>query len=263
MSEIFKHKGVTAGTMPFVKTEEPMGNMHNDPDIAQADIRKQLTNLIRIRNISLSLDNHHYISLKYIYEWLESTATREARGILLDYGCGGQPYRELFSKVVDRYVGADVAAAAGIMPDLMILPGEPLAVEDGSIDTVLSTQVLEHILDINFYLAECSRLLKCTGTLIITVPMQWRHHEVPFDYFRFTRFGITSCLTKHGFLIKSIAPCGGVYALLGQIFASHLAEHGVKRKWMFRLINSLALWLDRKIPDHEDTLNWMCIAKKP
>ena len=225
-------------------------------------ISERLANVQRVKDMSLSLDSHHYIVLSYLYDWLEKTAVHVARGIMLDYGCGGQPYRELFSSKIERYIGADVAAAANTEPDLTFLPGERLALPDSSIDTILSTQVLEHVPDHDLYLAECKRLLKPGGKLIITVPMQWRHHEVPFDYFRFTRFGITHCLVKHGFDIEDLRPCGGVYALTAQILVSHLAERGTGRKWIFRLINQSALWLDRKYRDDDDTLVWMCIATR-
>ncbi len=228
----------------------------------QTDIRERLANVQRVKSMSLSLDSHHYITLSYLYDWLKNTAIHAARGTILDYGCGGQPYRELFSSKAQQYIGADVAAAADTAPDLTFLPGERLTLADESIDTILSTQVLEHVAEHDSYLAECRRLLKPGGRLLITVPMQWRHHEVPFDYFRYTRFGITHCLVKYGFAIEDLKPCGGVYALIGQIFASHLAERGVDHKWTFRLINRLALWLDKKYPDYEDTLAWLCIARK-
>lgn len=106
-------------------------------------------------------------------------------------------------------------------------------------------------------------MLKTDGVLILTAPMQWRHHEVPFDYLRFTRYGLTALLQRHGFaIVDKFAQTGGVYSLLGQIFLNHLAERGVQRKRLFRLINRAALWLDRKYPDSEDTLNWMGIAVK-
>src|SRR5206468_4121171 len=128
------------------------------------------------------------------------------------------------------------------------------------IDTLLSTQTLEHVEDVHFYLNECRRLVRPDGALILTAPMQWRHHEVPYDYLRFTRYGVRHLLETHGFQVKSIVPCGGVYALLGQIFLSHRHELGRGSRRVNKWVNTLAMWLDRKFPDTEDTLNWMCIA---
>ena len=179
---------------------------------------------------------------------------------MLDYGCGGQPYKNFFLPKLTRYIGADVAAAQGVQLDLEIIPGQALSLADASIDTLLSTQTLEHLPDVYFYLKECGRLVRPGGVMILTAPMQWRHHEVPYDYLRFTKYGLSVLIEQNGFEIKSISPCGGVYALLGQIFLSHLHERGFHGKLVFTLVNRLALWLDKRIHDPEDTLNWMCIA---
>ncbi len=206
--------------------------------------------------------DHHYIVLSFMADWMTAVATKVARGVFLDYGCGGQPYRELFAPYIERYIGADVAPAANTTPDILFAPSESLPLPDASVDTILSTQVLEHVADYQPYLEDCRRLLKPQGYLIITTPMQWRHHEAPTDYWRFTRYGISHVLQQHAFDIENLTPCGGVYALLGQIFIGHLADSGIGSKRVYQLVNRFALWLDRRIPDYEDTLGWMCLAKK-
>lgn len=229
-----------------------------------AAIKDVLEGLARQSRPGAETDSPHYISLVLIDRWLKQVAVQEAHGVMLDYGCGGQPYKHFFLPKLTRYIGADVAAAQGVQLDLEIIPGQALPLPDGSIDTLLSTQTLEHLPDVHFYLKECGRLVRAGGVMILTAPMQWRHHEVPFDYLRFTRYGLSSLVEQNGFEVKSISPCGGVYALLGQIFLSHLHERGVQKKWVNKLVNRLALWLDRRFPDTEDTLNWMCIAvRKP
>jgi hypothetical protein len=92
--------------------------------------------------------------------------------------------------------------------------------------------------------------------------MQWWHHEVPYDFLRFTRYGLIEVSKRTGFEVASIVSTAGVYSLLGQFFLNHLAECGIQLKILFRWINHLALWLDRKVPDAEDTINWMFIACK-
>ena len=58
--------------------------------------------------------------------------------------------------------------------------------------------------------------------LILTVPMQWRLHEIPYDYWRFTRYGVSELVTRNGLNLISIKPCGGVFALLGQNVVKNL-----------------------------------------
>jgi len=210
--------------------------------------------------MTVPVHHQHFIALTLMNRWLQEVAAPAASGVLLDYGCGGQPYRELFARYVSRYLGADVAPAAGVSLDVVFGPGERLPLSDDSIDTVLSTQVLEHVADPDVYLLECRRLLKMGGKLIITVPMQWRHHEHPYDFRRFTRFGVESSLSASHFDILDLRPCGGVFALLGQILANALSARGVQSRHAFAAINRAALYFDRKYPDDDDTLGWMCIA---
>lgn len=226
------------------------------------EISKALKGLERISDLSVDQASPHYIVLSHLFSWMKTVAFNVAHGVMLDYGCGGQPYRNLFSSQVSKYIGADVAAAQGVELDIVLEPNRELPLERNSIDTILSTQALEHAGDVDFYLGECSRLLKQDGVLILTAPMQWRHHEAPYDYHRFTRYGLVEHLKRHGLQIKTISQCGGVYALLGQIFLNHLSEKGVRKKCIFRFVNRVFLYLDRKFYDPEDTINWMCIADK-
>ena len=225
-------------------------------------IKKTLAGIKRQQTLVASKGHPHYISLSLIENWLYEVALNEAHGTMLDYGCGGQPYKNFFSPKISRYIGVDVAAAEGINLDFEIEPGQRLPLEDSSIDTLLSTQALEHIDNFEFYLSECARLVRSGGILILTAPMQWRHHEVPYDYWRFTKYGLIRLLERHEFSIKSISPCGGVYALIGQIFLSHLHEQGVQKRWLNKTINWFALFLDNRCSDQEDTLLWMVVATR-
>lgn len=186
-----------------------------------------------------------------------------AEGTLLDYGCGAQPYRELLAGRITNYIGVDVAAAGGVKLDLIIRPGEPVPLADKTIDTILSTQTLEHVHSPVDYMSECHRLLRPGGHLILTVPMQWRMHEQPYDYWRFTRHGVTSLVHDAGMNLCAISPCGGAWALIGQVINSHLSETRRGSKAIFGIVNQLALWADNTWHDEEETLGWMCIAQRP
>lgn len=230
--------------------------------MTSSSIQETLTGIERTRGPAVDISNHHYISLSQLNKWISTRALPHVKGVTLDYGCGGQPYREWIESRASRYIGADVAAAADVSLDVEIVPGQPLALADGSIQTIFATQTLEHVYDIETYLKDCLRLLCVDGSLILSVPMQWRHHEEPFDFWRFTRYGIERKLTDIGFVIEEMVPCGGVYSLLAQIYLNHLAARSRLRPYYTRIVNRIALWLDRRASDYEDTLLWMCIAKK-
>jgi len=207
--------------------------------------------------------HHHYITLSILECWIERVASQYVQGVLLDYGCGAQPYRNLLAAKCSRYMGADVAAAHGVHLDFLFTPGESLPIKNETFDTILSTQTLEHVEDVQGYIRECYRLLRPGGHLILTVPMQWRMHEQPYDYWRFTRYGVIALVNNGGLTLCEISPCGGAWALVGQIINSHLAETGRGSRLICGIINQLALWADRKLKDEDETVGWMCIAKRP
>src|SRR6516225_9191420 len=72
---------------------------------------------------------------------------------ILDYGCGSLPYRLLFLPRARRYLGADLSSNPAA--DVFLDERGTLPVADRSIDVVVSSQVLEHVLDVEHYLAEC------------------------------------------------------------------------------------------------------------
>lgn len=217
---------------------------------------------VRRSEMQVSDRTHHYIVLSLLNDWMLEEALPQAAGEFLDYGSGGQPYRKLFEPNVDRYVTADVAVYRNLAPDILLTPNEPMSCEANRFDTILSAQTLEHVQDPDFYLRECARVIKNGGTLILTAPMQWRHHEVPYDYFRYTRFGLELLLKRNGFSVQSVKSTGGAFALIGQILLNFLNERRVYRPFLYKMINRTALWLDRKFPDGEDVINWMVIARK-
>jgi hypothetical protein len=92
--------------------------------------------------------------------------------------------------------------------------------------------------------------------------MQWRHHEDPYDYHRFTRYGLEHHLQRHGFIIKDLRPCGGAFALIGQVWLNFLFRRRTRSRCLVAIINRVFLWLDHRYPDEGETINWMCLAEK-
>lgn len=224
---------------------------------------KFLSSLKRRSAMKLDLGHHQYISLYHINKWMHNVALKYAYGILLDYGCGGQPYRDFFSIKIMQYIGVDIANNPENPVDLIVGINTALPFRDNSVDSVLSTQVLEHVPNPSLYIKEVYRILNRNGHLILTAPMQWRHHEEPFDYYRYTKYGIEHLLHVNGFTIIRMDHSGGVFSLIGQILSTALAENNIiKSQYIFKFINYLFLFLDKKYMDNKDTLNWMCIAKK-
>jgi len=121
-------------------------------------------------------------------------------GKLLDVGCGSKPYQELFSFASD-YVGLEydtpvnrVAKRADYFYDGNTFPFDAM-----SHDGVICNQVLEHVFNPDQFLREIARVLKPGGDLLLTVPFVWDEHEQPWDYARYSSFGLRSLLERNGF----------------------------------------------------------------
>jgi SAM-dependent methyltransferase len=123
-----------------------------------------------------------------------------ARGTWLDFGCGGSPYRPLL-RDVERYIRADVV---GEGLDVVVRPGEELEIPAGTLNGILSTQVLEHVDDVPWYLCECARLLAPGGHLVLTTHGIWADHFWPHDFRRWTAEGLKREVESRGFQARRV-----------------------------------------------------------
>src|SRR5882724_3354860 len=153
----------------------------------------------------------------------------EAHGRLLDVGCGDKPYLHLFRPYVVEYIGVEheatfrqtAAQAQSSGPDV-VYDGKTLPFEDGTFDTVLSVQVLEHTPDPRRLVSEMARVLTPGGVLILAAPFSFRLHEEPHDYFRYTPHGLTTLCQEAGLRVDRIERVGHLWSLLGHKLNSFL-----------------------------------------
>jgi SAM-dependent methyltransferase len=83
------------------------------------------------------------------------------------------------------------------------------------VDLVLNTQVLEHVENPGVVLREIRRVLKDGGSLLLTAPQGWPEHQQPNDFYRFTRFALSSLMKEAGFSESHVEPIGGYFHYLG------------------------------------------------
>ena len=161
------------------------------------------------------------------------------RGKVLDVGCGAQPFRSLVNPQA-IYLGIDTDSAREHfgyeMPDTTYFSGDSWPVASESVDAILCTETLEHVLETRRFLAEAARCLAPGGMLMLTVPFAARWHFVPYDYWRFTPSSLDHLLTAAGFHSVRVyargnaftVACYKVLALLLQ-FLMPQAPSGISR----------------------------------
>ncbi|MGV8934671.1 MAG: methyltransferase domain-containing protein [Gallionellaceae bacterium] len=121
-------------------------------------------------------------------------------GVVYDLGCGSRPFEVDILKYSDRYVGVDWSNTLhGLNADIVADLNKHLPIDNEVADSVVSFQVLEHLSEPQIMLNEAFRILKNNGKIFISVPFQWHVHEEPWDFFRYTKYGLIHLLTKSGF----------------------------------------------------------------
>lgn len=128
-------------------------------------------------------------------------------GRVLDVGCGHRPYEKIF-KDASEYVGLEYDSPANRARFKKIdawYDGIHFPFDNSSFDSVILTQVLEHVFNPDEFLEEVRRVTKPGGTMLLSVPFVWDEHEQPWDYARYSSFGLRHLLEKHGFEIAEHA----------------------------------------------------------
>lgn len=124
-------------------------------------------------------------------------------GIVIDVGCGAQPYRSLLSAQAE-YIGIDTVDALEKfgyeIPDTKYFAGDVWPVKKECAAAVLCAEVLEHVPQPDLILREAYRCLKPGGKLLLTVPFAARWHFVPHDFWRFTPSGLNLLASDAGFV---------------------------------------------------------------
>jgi SAM-dependent methyltransferase len=142
---------------------------------------------------------------------------REAKNIkkeesIIDVGAGELRYKNYFSHC--KYVSQDLCVGNNdwdfneidIKSSIYNIP-----VEDKSFNYVLCTQVLEHLDNPDLAFKEFYRILKDDGKIFLTAPLGQSEHQTPYDFFRFTKYGLEILGKRNNFELVYIKPSGGIF----------------------------------------------------
>jgi len=170
---------------------------------------------------SLYLLSPYWWIQRVVTKYIDTIGVPYAFGRLLDIGCGRKPYAEIFAPQISWYIGIDrdSKSEADVCADVAHLP-----FPTKTFDTVLSTQVLEHVADPEAVVREAARVLNAKGVLILTVPHICRVHGAPFDYQRYTKFGVIKLLESCNLEPVVIQEMGGFWIMCAYMLTFYIAE---------------------------------------
>jgi SAM-dependent methyltransferase len=218
--------------------------------------------------------NPFFFARRSLYDNIVKLAP-QIKGEILDVGCGQKPYKHLFNYT--KYIGIEVEQEGHDHTNEEVdvfYDGKRIPFENNTFDSAITSQVLEHVFEPDAFLRDIHRVLKPEGTLLLTVPFVWDEHEQPYDFARYSSFGLKYLLEKNGFQvvthIKSLNDTRVIFQLInGYIFKKtiylrsnpkvNLLVSLVFNAW----INILGLVLGFILPKNNDLyLDNVVLAKK-
>ena len=220
----------------------------------------------------------------YINNFVKKVAISMApNDSILDAGAGEGVYRKLFSHCKYSAIDLAVGDSNWNYENLdYVGPLHKMPIEDSTFDAILCTQVLEHLELPRESVCEMYRVLKPSGKLYMTVPMAQNEHQTPYDFFRYTSYGLKAICRDAGFQDVITAPFGGMWVRWAYELPRALSifpSAGIRSKninvvglvllpfkllirVLIRLLQILFLWLDKFDESKDDPFGWSCVAVK-
>ncbi len=192
----------------------------------------------------------------------EFSQSLPAESSVLDAGAGEAHHKKYFPNL--NYIAVDLAVGdvawnykkLNVIADISSMP-----FSSGSFDAVINIVTMEHVCEPVSVIAELARVTKPTGVLLLVAPMEWEEHQQPYDFFRYTRYGLTYLLKSAGYEVLSVEPCGGIFRVLSRRCFMALKAAW----WLAPFLIPLGLLFplfDRFDRRKNSTLGFICVARK-
>ncbi len=113
---------------------------------------------------------------------------------ILNVGSGGFVSRSIKKLECQNVLNIDIDADRG--PDMVVDVCAMDQFDNDSFDAIFMVEVLEHVNSPTKAISEIHRVLRKDGVFILTTPFIFEMHDCPFDYYRFTRYGLELLLSE-------------------------------------------------------------------
>ena len=215
--------------------------------------------------------NPFYFARKGLYQNV-SELIPNLKGKLLDIGCGSKPYQSLCK--VDEYIGLEIDDEGNRNHNYadVFYDGKTIPFENNAFDSILSNQVFEHVFNPNYFLKEVNRVTKIEGVFLMTVPFVWDEHEQPYDYARYSSFGLKHILNENGFEIIEQRKSNNGLEVIFQLLNDYIFKKTVTKSGYLNLlfmlllmapVNAIGLIISKIFPRNDDLyLDNIVLARK-
>jgi len=203
-------------------------------------LRNKIYSAMFITSFLSIIINPSYLIRSYLYKNIKDLA-KQFKGRVLDFGCGDKPYEMLFNQA-EEYVGVDIKLPSDVRMKNKadyLYDGMTLPFENSTFDSVVSFEVFEHVFNINQMMSEIYRILKNEGTVLISIPFSYPEHEIPYDYARYTQFGISDILKKNNFQVVKIVKTTTHIIVIFQLLINYINSIKLFNNKIFKIIIQL------------------------
>lgn len=162
-------------------------------------------------------------------------------GKTLDIGCGTKPYLHLYRS--SEYFGLEIDTPqnrADKKADYFY-DGNTFPFDNESFDSVVANEVFEHVFNPDQFLDETMRILKPSGLVLLTMPFIWDEHEQPYDFARYSSFGIKALLERHGFEVLEQRKSTGDIRVIFQLLNAYIYKKTVTKNAYINVLVTLVL----------------------
>lgn len=155
---------------------------------------------------------------------LFASISGHVRGRLVDLGCGDVPLYGMYKDMVSDVVCVDWSKSRHRIGhiDFECDLNQRLPFESDTFDSIILSDVLEHLCEPDALWHEMSRVLKPQGRVVCSVPFFYWLHESPHDYYRYTEFALRRFAKNASMHVVEIVPIGGSVEVITDLLAKHL-----------------------------------------
>ncbi|MGV0625273.1 class I SAM-dependent methyltransferase [Mycolicibacter minnesotensis] len=238
----------------------------------------------------LDIENYWFRRHEVVYQQL---APRCAGRDVLEAGCGEGYGADLIAQVARRVTGLDydeaaVAHVRARYPRVTAVQGNlaELPLPDASVDVVVNFQVIEHLWDQGQFIAECARVLRPGGLLMVSTPNRITFspgRDTPINPFHTRELNaaeLTELLLDAGFVMEGMFGVfhGPVLQEMdarhgGSIIDAQIARAVADAPWSAELLADVAAVASADFdivnaaepngPNIDDSLDLLAIAVRP
>ena len=137
------------------------------------------------------------------------------KGTVLDIGGRDRGAFKKPKDKVEKWIFVDIEEKHH--PDIVTDVADMQNVDTEIIDIVNALELFEHVENIEQGIAECYRILKKDGKLILSIPFLFPVHADPYDFQRWTVTKWEKELRKYGFIIEKIEITGLFFTVFGDM----------------------------------------------